>query len=41
MVNTEIELTIFFEAKDEEALLSAKQDWEMIVAHIMHWEIQA
>ena len=37
MVNTEIRLIIFFEAKDEEALYSQqKQDWELTVAHIMN-----
>ena len=36
MVNTEIRLIIFFEAKDGEALHSQqKQDQEMIVAQIM------
>ena len=33
MVNTEIRLIIFFEAKDAEALYSQqKQDWELTVA---------
>ena len=37
MVNTEIRLTIFFAAKDEEALYSQqKQDWELTVAQIMN-----
>ena len=37
MVNTEIRLTIFFAAKDEEALYSQqKQDQEMTVAQIMN-----
>ena len=36
MVNTEIKLIIFFEAKDREALYSKqKQDRELIVAQIM------
>ena len=36
MVNTEIRLIIFFEAKDGEALYSQqKQDWEMTMAQIM------
>ena len=36
MVNTEIRLIIFFEAKDGEALYSQqKQDREMTVAQIM------
>ena len=36
MVNTEIRLIIFFAAKDGETLYSQqKQDWELIVAHIM------
>ena len=37
MVNTEIRLTIFFAAKDGEALHSQqKQDWELTVAQIMN-----
>ena len=37
MVNTEIRLTIFFAAKDGEALYSQqKQDWELTVAQIMN-----
>ena len=37
MVNTEIRLIIFFEAKAGEALYSQqKQDWELIVAQIMN-----
>ena len=37
MVNTEIILFIFFEAKDGEALYSQqKQDWELTVAQIMN-----
>ena len=37
MVNTEIRLTIFFAAKDGEALYSQqKQDWEKTVAQIMN-----
>ena len=37
MVNTEIRLIIFFEAKDEEALHSQqKQDRELTVAQIMN-----
>ena len=37
MVNTEIRLTIFFAAKDEEALYSQqKQDRELTVAPIMN-----
>ena len=36
MVNTEIRLIIFFEAKDGKALYSQqKQDWELTVAQIM------
>ena len=36
MVNTEIRLTIFFAAKDGEALYNQqKQDWELAVAQIM------
>ena len=36
MVNTEIRLIIFFEAKDGEALYSQqKQDWELTLAQIM------
>ena len=35
MVNSEIRLIIFFEAKDGEALYSQqKQDWELTVAQI-------
>ena len=37
MVNTEIRLTIFFAAKDGEALYSQqKQDWELTLAQIIH-----
>ena len=37
MVNTEIRLIIFFEAKDGEALYNQqKQDWELTVAQIMN-----
>ena len=37
MVNSEIRLIIFFEAKDGEALYSQqKQDWELTVAQIMN-----
>ena len=37
MVNTKIRLIIFLAAKDGQALYSQqKQDWEMIVAHIMN-----
>ena len=37
MANTEIRLIIFFAAKDGKALYSQqKQDWELIVAHIMN-----
>ena len=37
MVNTEIRLTIFFAAKDGEALYSQqKQDWELTMAQIMN-----
>ena len=37
MVNTKIELIIFFAAKDGEALYSQqKQDWELTVAHIIN-----
>ena len=37
MVNTEIRLSIFFAAKDGEALYSQqKQDWELTVAQIMN-----
>ena len=37
MVNTKIRLTIFFTAKDEEALYSQqKQDGELTVAQIMN-----
>ena len=36
MVNTEIRLTIFFAAKDGEALYSQqKQDWELTLAQIL------
>ena len=38
MVNTEIRLTIFFAAKDGEALYSQqKQDWELTVAQVMNF----
>ena len=41
MVNTEIRLTIFFAAKDGEALYSQqKQDWELTVAQIMNSLLQ-
>ena len=37
MVNNEIRLIIFFEAKDREALYSQqKEDQELTVAHIMN-----
>ena len=36
MVNTKIRLDIFFAAKDEKALYSQPQDWELIVAQIMN-----
>ena len=37
LVNTEIRLTMFFAAKDGEALYSRqKQDWELTVAQIMN-----
>ena len=37
MVNTKIQLIIFFAAKDGEALYSQqKQDWELTVAQIMN-----
>ena len=37
MVNIKIRLTIFFAAKDGEALYSEqKQDWDVTVAHIMN-----
>ena len=37
MANTENRLTIFFAAKDGEALYSQeKQDWELTVAQIMN-----
>ena len=37
MVNTEIKVTIFFAAKDGEALFTQqKQDWELTVAQIMN-----
>ena len=36
MVNTEITLIIFLEAKDGEALYSQqKQDWELTMAQVM------
>ena len=38
MVNTEIRLTLFFAAKDGEALYSQqKQDWEPTVAQFMNF----
>ena len=38
MINTEIRLIIFFEAKDGEALYSQqKQNWELTVAQIMNF----
>ena len=38
MVNTEIRLSIFFAAKDEEALYSQeKQDGELTVAQVMNF----
>ena len=41
MVNTQIRLIIFFEAKDEEALYSQqKQDRELTVAQIMNSLLQ-
>ena len=41
MVNTEIGLTIFFAAKDGEALYSQqKQDWELTVVQIMNSLLQ-
>ena len=41
MVNTEIRLTIFFAAKDGEALYSQqKQDQELTVAQIMNALLQ-
>ena len=41
MVNTEIKLTIFFAAKDGEALyLQQKQDRELTVAQIMNSLLQ-
>jgi len=41
MVNTEIRLIIFFEAKDGEALYNQqKQDWELTVAQIMNSLLQ-
>ena len=41
MVNTEIRLIIFFEAKDREALYSQqKQDQELTVAQIMNSLLQ-
>ena len=37
MANTKIRLTMFFAAKDGEALYSQqKQDWELTVAQIMN-----
>ena len=37
MVNTEIRLIIFFEAKDEDALHSQQnQDWELTMAQIIN-----
>ena len=37
MINTEIRLTIFFEAKEGESLYSQqKQDWELTVVQIMN-----
>ena len=37
MVNTEIRLLIFSDAKDREALYNQqKQDWELTVAQIMN-----
>ena len=37
MVNTEVRLTIFFAAKDGEALYSQqKQDWELTMAQTMN-----
>ena len=37
MVNTEIQLIIFFAAEDGEALYSQqKEDWELTVAQIMN-----
>ena len=41
MVNTEIQLIIFFAAKDGEALHSQqKQDWELTAAQIMNALLQ-
>ena len=41
MVNTEIRLTIFFAAKDGEALYSQqKQDQELTVVQIMNSDLQ-
>ena len=41
MVNTEIRLIIFFEAKDGEALYNQqKQDWELTVAQTMNSLLQ-
>ena len=41
MVNTEIKLSIFFAAKDGEALFSQqKQDWELTMAQIMNSSLQ-
>ena len=41
MVNTEIKVTIFFAAKDGEALFTQqKQDWELTVAQIMNYSLQ-
>ena len=37
MVNTKIQLIMFFPSKDEEAIYSQqKQDWELTVAQIMN-----
>ena len=41
MVNTEIQLIIFFAAEDGEALYSQqKEDWELTVAQIMNSLLQ-
>ena len=41
MVDTEIKLTIFFTAKDGDALYSQqKQDWELTVAQIVNSSLQ-
>ena len=41
MIDTEVRLIIFFEAKDGEALYTQqKQDWELIVAQIMNSKLQ-